>query len=463
MNGFTHALPLLLRRRAAVADLLPVIAFAAATAVIATVLGGTLAFARRAAAISPETFIDGVPTPEQSLIQALPGLAMLACVLLLPPAVSLGGAAGRLSLARREKQLATMRLLGATTRQVGAVALLDVAAQALIGGVIGLLAHLLVAIPLTRLDFGTTPFTAAELRLPTPLLSLPAMLLGMVLLAAASAAIALQAVAISPLGVARQSRPVKMSVLRLLLFVAVAVVFVVLTGPLSPLQTSASDTTAMIVVLGVMGFMLLNINVVGPFLIWVTALVLARTARTPAMLVGARRLAADPRAGWRSISVITIAMVISGLLSLLVIIGQQGSTEPDPTLVAMQTGGGLTLAIAAVLGAVSTGVMQAARVLDQLPVLRSQAVAGATVSQLQRSRMVEILVPLALSSVVAVFTALILITPVLSGGILTLGVAVRFVVSVLVSYAMVIAAALASSPLIASAARGARGVRMLEA
>src|SRR5699024_5024013 len=128
-----NSAPLLLRRRGAVADLLPVVAFAAATAITATVIGGAAAFVGRL----PTG--DRAPTSgEGSIMGFLVFCAIIASVLLVPSAIGLGGSAARLSLARRERDLATMRLVGGTSGQVGSVAVLDVAAQAVLGGVLGL-------------------------------------------------------------------------------------------------------------------------------------------------------------------------------------------------------------------------------------------------------------------------------------------------------------------------------------
>ena len=161
MNALLASAPLLLRRRGALADILPVIAFAAATAITATVLGGAAAFVGR----MPEGSGIGM-SAEESLMPFLVTCAFTASVLLIPSAVGLGGSAARLSLARREKDLATTRLIGGTSAQVGAVAVLDVAAQALVGAFIGVGLHLAVTPALTHLDFGITPFTVADLLMP---------------------------------------------------------------------------------------------------------------------------------------------------------------------------------------------------------------------------------------------------------------------------------------------------------
>src|SRR5699024_8544934 len=193
--------------------ILPVIAFAAATAITATVLGGAAAFVGR----MPEGSGIGM-SAEESLMPFLVTCAFTASVLLIPSAVGLGGSAARLSLARREKDLATTRLIGGTSAQVGAVAVLDVAAQALVGALIGVGLHLAVTPALTHLDFGITPFTVADLLMPV--WAYPLVALGRVLLAAGSAGVSLTGVVLSPLGVARDSRLVGTAVVRVGLRVA---------------------------------------------------------------------------------------------------------------------------------------------------------------------------------------------------------------------------------------------------
>ena len=115
---------------------------------------------------------------------------------------------------------------------------------------------------------------------------------------------------------------------------------------------------------------------------------------------------------------------------------------------AMNTGGLLTLGIAAVLAAVSTGVTQTARVIDQAPRLRAQHIAGAEVAQLHRARLAEIAVPVLLSSIIATGTALLVITTVLGGTPNNPMMAVQYLGSVVGAYVLVVAAVLVASPLV---------------
>lgn len=443
MNALIISAPLLLRRRGALADALPGIAFTAATAIIATVIGGAAAFARRIPAD-----LTGPVSAEAQLMPFLVLCALFASVLLIPSAVGLGGSAARLSLARRERDLAAIRLVGGTTAQVGGIAVLDVAAQALLGAAAGVVVHMLAAAPLTALDFGITPFTVGELLMPW--WAYPLLIAGVVLLAAASAAVSLTGVVLSPLGVARDSRTVRMSVLRLLIWGALIIGFL-LFMQIMPMIDSQGSNLGVVIAIGFVAAIVAGMNVAGPFLVWVAARIAAALAPAPALLVGARRLAADPRAGWRAVSGITFAMVIAGFLTIIATI--EPSTPDDQMLAtALHTGGMLTLGIAAVLAAVVTGVTQTARVIDHAPQIRAQHIAGAEVSQLHRARLAEITLPVLLSSVVATFTAFLVLLTMFGGGAADPRTVILYFLGVFGAYALVVAAVLVSAPLVRRAA-----------
>lgn len=438
--------PLVLRRRGGVAGVLPIIGFAAASAILATVLGGLGAFAARAAAAGED--------PAASDLSFLLTCALVATALLVPSAMGLGGAAAKLSLSRRERDLASIRLVGGTSTQIGALALLDVLVQALLGSVLGIGLHLAVAPALSGLDFGLVRFRAAELLLP--LWGYPALLAAVVVLSGVSAGLGLTGVVISPLGVARDSRVVRMSVIRLAVWAVLIVLFIGAFQVLPRLMGQGEDGMLVLaLVLGALMAMVVgSVNLVGPFAVWVLARIVAATAPTPALLVGARRLAADPRAGWRSVSGVTFGLVIAGFLTLLTVLS--GSQDPAEAAIttALTTGGYLTLGIAAVLAAVSTGVTQTARVLDQAAVYRAQHVAGASVRSLQTARMAEIGLPLALAAVIAGLSAAGLVAPVMSGASAGIALA-QYLLSAVLALGLVAVSVLVSAPLVTRVARSA--------
>jgi hypothetical protein len=267
-------------------------------------------------------------------------------------------------------------------------------------------------------------------------------------------------VVLSPLGVARNSRTVRMSVLRVVIWAVLIIGFLVFAQIGQALLGQVGEgMLALAIMVLFIGAVVAGVNLVGPYVVWAVALLVARLAPTPSLLVGARRLAADPKAGWRAVSGITFALVIAGFLTVLALLtrgsGAEGG-EDAMMATALSTGGNLTLGIAAVLAAVSTGVTQTARVIDHAPVLRAQHIAGAEVGQLHRARIAEITLPVLLSSVLATFTSLLVVVAVLGGAPQDPVVAVQYLASVLGAYLLVIAAVLVGSPLVRrSALRGA--------
>src|SRR5690606_14457782 len=85
---------------------LAIVAFAVTTALSLSVVGGLLGFMGRAAA--PRNEFESVNA------EAYVWLAWIAVVLLFVPLLTLGGAAARLGVSRRDARLATLRLLGVT-------------------------------------------------------------------------------------------------------------------------------------------------------------------------------------------------------------------------------------------------------------------------------------------------------------------------------------------------------------
>src|SRR5690606_32151321 len=195
---------------------LAVVAFAVTTAVPLIELGGFLAFAERAASAPADDYDAGFYVL----------LAGTASGLLLIPLATLGGAASRLAVARRDERLAALRLAGASTSQVSTLALLDSTAQAALGAVIGAVAYFGLIPLVLPVTFQQQPFSYAELVLPW--WALPLAVIAVVVVALISAAASLRRVAITPLGVAARTAPSGLHWTRVVPAVLVSVTFVVL-------------------------------------------------------------------------------------------------------------------------------------------------------------------------------------------------------------------------------------------
>ena len=99
-------------------------------------------------------------------------------------------------------------------------------------------------------------------------------------------------------------------------------------------------------------------------------------------MIAMRRILDNPKRAWRNVSGVALAVFIAGMTSVcgLLATGIGGNHDPfDPSMLYMRDiamGGFLTLAFAAVLAAVSSGVMQTSNVYDQADEYRMLALEG---------------------------------------------------------------------------------------
>jgi hypothetical protein len=230
-------------------------------------------------------------------------LSVVALALLLPVLIFIGTAT-RLSAARREQRFAAMRLVGATPRQVSVIATVESMVAAGAGAAIGFGLFFLLRIPLAAIAFTGQSFYPGELSLS--LADILVVAIGVPAASAVAARLALRRVNISPLGVTRRVTPPPpraWRVLPLLVGVADLGFFVVHGKPGSPSGQ---------VLVFVPGFALIMTGLViaGPWLTMMGAGVMARRASRPGALIAARRLADDPRAAFRAVSGLVLALFI---------------------------------------------------------------------------------------------------------------------------------------------------------
>jgi hypothetical protein len=115
----------------------------------------------------------------------------------------------------------------------------------------------------------------------------------------------------------------------------------------------------------------------------------------------------------------------------------------------LMTGAIVTLVIAALLAAVSSGVSQASRIYDHRDQYRMLHLAGTDIEVLERARLRETWLPLISSVLIAAVVALIMIAPF---GLVLIGLSqlgpVMFLGGMVVSVAMVMGAVRLSQPLV---------------
>ena len=243
--------------------------------------------------------VGGIQPSGIDLILSVVALAMLAPVLIFI------ATATRLSAARREQRFAAMRLVGATRKQVSLLAATESTTAAVLGVAAGFGIFFLLRAPVAGIPFLGEPFFPADMSLSLP--DILAVALGVPVAAAVAARLALRRVHISPLGVARRTTPKPPRAWRLLpLLAGLAELgfFAVHGTPAS----AGGEVWALLP-----GFLLIIVGLViaGPWLTMAAARVMARRTSRPGALIAARRLADDPRAAFRAVSGLVLALFIT--------------------------------------------------------------------------------------------------------------------------------------------------------
>jgi len=360
---------------------LALVAFAFATGCLLTVLGGLHAFLGRP---GRETY--GM-------------LAAVASAILVIPILTLGAAAARLAVSRRNERLAALRLAGATTGQVSLITLLDALVQSAAGAVLGVALYLVALPGVALLRFQGRSFRWGELWIGW--LSLAGVVAGVIVLAVGSALVGLVSVAITPLGVANRVTPRALSLIRL------AVAVVVLAA-----WSAVMKQPSIAVMVGFLVVCVAVINLVGPWILGLVGQFKARRAKDVPRLLAARRLADDPRTAWRSVSGVALATYVAGMLSIIPAFSNDVGGELPHLGADLWTGGLVTLVIAALLAAVSSGVTQTARLLDQSRQYQALHLAGTEVGVLKTTRVREVWLPLVTAVGTAVVMSLVIVAPI---------------------------------------------------
>jgi hypothetical protein len=253
-------------------------------------------------------------------------LSVVVAALLFPLLIFIGTAT-RLSAARREQRLAAMRLVGATPRQVATLSTIESLVAAVAGTVLGFGLFLLLRPALAQFAFTGLRFYLSDLVLTWP--AALAVLIGVPAGAALAARLALRRVRVSPLGVMRRATPKPPRAWRLVPLLAglgELVWFVGRRPATTNGQTAAYLTGILVVMIGVV--------VAGPWLTMTGSRVLARRAQRPAALIAGRRLADDPRAGFRSVSGLALALFVGSVATgvITTYVAERGD-GPDTSVV----------------------------------------------------------------------------------------------------------------------------------
>jgi ABC-type antimicrobial peptide transport system permease subunit len=251
------------------------------------------------------------------------GFAMGAVALLIPMLVLIGTAT-RLAAARREERYAALRLVGATQRQVSVIASVDAMLAGLFGALLGMAAYAALHPVLADVSLIGTRFFTADIT-PTSGGYL-AVLFGVPLAAAGASVLSLYRVGISPLGVSRRVTPAPPRAWRLIMLAIGLPLFCL------PLLLDAnSERRNLVLPVLSLALVILGLMVAGPWLTMQAARLLARYAHSGPAVLAARRLADNPRAAYRSVSGLVLAVMVGTALAAIVpaAIAAQQTTEDN--------------------------------------------------------------------------------------------------------------------------------------
>ncbi len=224
------------------------------------------------------------------------------------PVLILIGTATKLASARREERYASLRLVGATAHDINIIASADAIVSALFGTILGIGIFALVRSALASTAITSAVYFRAEV---TPTIW---GYLGVIVAVPAASAIAsllaLRRVRVTPLGVTRRVTPPAPSVWRLAPLLAGVVLFGV-----GMLLTNAKSIGAP----AFPGLLVIMIGLVvgGPWLTSQAARLLPKFTKGASSIFAARRLADNPKAAFRSVSGLVLAVFLGTVVAAL--------------------------------------------------------------------------------------------------------------------------------------------------
>ena len=198
-----------------------------------------------------------------------------------------------------------MRLVGATPRQISVVSAVEAAVAAVAGVAVGFALFFVFRPLLYHVPFTGAPFAAGDLSLQW--IDIVLVVIGVPVAAVVSARLALRRVQISPLGVNRRASSAPPRIVRIIPLLAGIAVLAYFDAAGKP-GSNGGQLLELLV-----GFVLLVVGLVlaGPWFTTAGSRLMAKRASRPATLIAGRRLLDNPKAAFRFISGLVIALFVA--------------------------------------------------------------------------------------------------------------------------------------------------------
>jgi hypothetical protein len=269
------------------------------------------------------TSISTAPAPEvfTPFFRYAFGVGVLAVVF---PMLVLIGTATRLAADRREERFAALRLVGGTPADIRVIASVESVVRALLGAVLGSVIFLLARPALAGAALIGTQYFESQL---TPTVwGYLAILAGVPAAAAAAALISLRRVQVSPLGVSRRAKPKPPTFWRLTMLVLGVALYAYGLSKTTHKSIGAPAYPGLLITM-------VGLVIAGPWLTSAAARLAGRLIPGSSALLSVRRLADNPKAAFRSVTGLVLAVFLGTMVGTLV--PAVNSTEASPANTAL--------------------------------------------------------------------------------------------------------------------------------
>ncbi|WP_257158936.1 FtsX-like permease family protein [Corynebacterium cystitidis] len=382
------------RSGVSIINVIVIIAFTLSSTIAFSLVSGTWMFYQRAE--DPFGHVAALQESSQDVYNLLymwVGLALFACLVLIPALQSLTNQAAVVGTTGREQRLAVLRLIGVSSKQVTRMTVLETAVYCLVGITVGMFAYFLLLPALTRVEFQGEKIRLEEVVLPWwGYLAVAGVIL---FIAVTSTWFAMGRIRVDPLGVAKRAMPPALRIWQALIGLAVAVgVYIFLQSFTMSLELSTA-----IGILVTVFVMLAFVYLIGPFALQFSARIAARFPGT-AHYVATQRVLTNPKIAWRRVAVAAFLSWIIGFLVISPVGDTNTWNERSFNLLISDIGTGivLTLGFGYALMAISLFLGQATAVYENAELTRSLHLVGVNRWFLTRVALWEVLGPTLLVS-----------------------------------------------------------------